>query len=71
MISIPEEKLQEAKATLNYVYDSVAEFIGHNQGTFRGKCIDSAIEDYTQALQIMGNVQKALVTQTIVDTITV
>ena len=71
MISIPEEKLQETKATLNYVYDSVAERIGHTQGTFQGKCIDSTIENYQQALQVMGNVQKALVTQTIVDIISV
>ena len=69
MKSIIEDKMQETKATLDYVYDAVSIKIGHNQVSFLGKSIDTCIEEYQQALQIMGKVQKALVTQTIVDTI--
>ena len=71
MISIPGDKLQETKETLNYVYDAVSIKIGHTQGTFCGKSIDTCIEEYQQALQVMGTVQKSLVSKLIIDTISV
>ena len=71
MVSIPEEKIIETKETLDYVYNAVAKQIGHTQGTFCEKSIDMNIQEYQQALCVMGTVQKSLVSQLIIDTISV
>lgn len=68
MIQITEEKKQEVQLTLEYIKEAIAIKIGHNN-SFKGKTIDSVIEEYEQALVNLDTIQKALVIKAIAESV--